>query len=395
MARYQVIVVGAGPAGALTARHAAAGARVLLLDRRAEIGEPIRCGGLIRTASLSQFAPVKGPWVVTTFDRYRLVSPGGVSVCYEQPRVGTLLDRRIFDAELVRTAEAAGARVMTQANAEGVIRDGERIVGVEVSIAGERRQLFCDLVVAADGVASRIARSAGLDTKLTITTLGASVAGVAEMGNTAVGGCEIHLGREIAPGGYAWVFPRPLGIANVGVGVIPRQAWNRTALDCFNAFVANRFPAGRVIRRSAGGIPLALPIKRFWRAGLVIVGDAARQVNPLTGAGIFTALCAGRWAGKAIASIYGDGVPEASALAGYEKKWRQRFEAFAALSLRARRQLDRVSDGNITRAVASLGANPRHRSVAHSLMALSEAATRHSRADATQMGTPLPGSTDP
>jgi digeranylgeranylglycerophospholipid reductase len=387
MAQYQTIVVGAGPAGALTARYAAVGARVLLLDRRAEIGVPARCGGLIRTASLARFALERGPWILTQFDRYCLISPGGNSVCFKQPDVGTLLDRRIFDAELVRSAMAAGAKLITHANVENVIHNGDRVTGVEVMIADKRRRILCDLVVAADGVASRIARLAGIGTQLTSATVGASVSGCVDIADSIIDGCELHFGREIAPGGYAWVFPLPSGKASVGVGIIPRQARDRTAMDFFKTFISKRFPRGRLISFFAGGIPLALPIKRFWKPGLVVVGDAARHVNPLTGAGIYTAMCAGKWAGKAITSIYLDGVPEMHAFADYETCWRKNFESFAVQSMYTRKQLDTLSDSNINWAVSSLGPNPVHHSVAHSLMALTKAATLHNSSPEKDSGT--------
>jgi digeranylgeranylglycerophospholipid reductase len=385
--RYDAIVVGAGPAGSVAAGTLArGGASVLLLDRREVVGEPVRCGELIRRDSLLPFAEAEGPWVLQNFDEYHVVAPGGFRIRFREAGLGVLLDRRVFDKELARRAVAAGAELRTSASVVELARDGEAVTGVVVEDSGgARRAVGARLVIAADGVASRIARLAGIDTSLGLGEMAATVSCIVEHQSWADRECELHFGHA-APGGYLWVFPRRPGAANVGAGVSARLAKGRSALALLREFVARRFPGGRLTRVVAGGIPIARPAQRFCWPGLLLAGDAARQVNPLTGAGIFTSMSAGALAGAAGLKLTGGGSP-AEARDLYEGGWSQRFGAFTERSLTARRQLDRVGDEDLDAAARMLGEHRPHQSVAQSIMEL--AATAETLRRGRNVGPPL------
>ena len=385
--RYDAVVVGAGPAGSVAAGTlACGGAAVLLLDRREVVGEPVRCGELIRRDSLLPFAEAEGPWVLQAFDEYHVVAPDGFRIRFREPGLGILLDRRVFDKELARRAVAAGAELWTSSQVVGVSRPNGAVTGVIVEDpGGERRAVEAPLVIAADGVASRIARLAGIDTSLGLGEMAATISCIVEHQSWADRECELHFGQA-APGGYLWVFPRRPGAANVGAGVSARLSRGRSALALLREFVARRFPEGRLTRVVAGGIPIARPAKRFCWPGLFLAGDAARQVNPLTGAGIFTSMSAGALAGAAGLRLIGGGsLDEARDL--YEGGWRQRFGPFTERSLTARRQLDRVSDADLDAAARALGEQRLHRSVAQSIMEL--AATAEALSRGRDVGPPL------
>lgn len=385
--RWDAVVVGAGPAGSVAAGALArGGASVLLLDRREVVGEPVRCGELIRRESLLPFAEDEGPWVLQSFDEYHVVAPDGFRIRFREPGVGVLLDRRVFDKELARRAAGAGAELRTSATVVGLSRlgDGETELLVE-DAGGERATVRARLVIAADGVASRIARMAEIDTSLGLGEMAATVSCIVEHPAWEDRSCELHFGQA-APGGYLWVFPRRPGAANVGAGVSARLTRRQSAIALLKEFVARRFPEGRLTRVVAGGIPIAPPVKRFCWPGLLLAGDAARQVNPLTGAGIYTSMSAGALAGEAgLRMLAGGSLEEARDL--YEGGWKRRFGDFTERSLVARRQLDHAADEDLNAAARVLGEQRAYQSVAHSIMELAAMADSLSRG--RDVGPPL------
>ena len=115
---------------------------------------------------------------------------------------------------------------------------------------------------------------------------------------------EYYVGERIAPGGYAWVFPKGDDVANVGLGVQADLA-DEPALSYLDRFIDNQshLAPGSPVTLVAGGVPLALPPPRLVTDGLMLVGDAARQVDPLTGGGITNGMAAGKLAAYASSRV--------------------------------------------------------------------------------------------
>ncbi len=366
-ADLDVVVVGGGPAGAVAAAEAARrGCRVAVVDRARRIGTPVRCGELIRTTSLRDFAEVRAPWVVARVDAYRIVGPGGASMTFPEPGMGCLLDRRAFDQHLIEQAAAAGADVLTETMALDVVRRGSSIAGVRT----DRGELRASIVIAADGVASRIGRLAGFPTTLTMTRCASTAFGIAESASLPEGTCELHFGRETAPGGYAWLFARGDGTANVGVGARASMLRGRTAADLLHAFVTRRCPRAALRDVRAGGIPMTLPLRPLASEGMMLVGDAARQVNPITGAGIHTAMLAGRICGEVAAAAVAKGDVSARTLRTYEQRWYKTCGELHRSSWDARKRLDRMTDRDLDRAIDRLGPRGHAASVAGAIAAI-------------------------
>ena len=111
--------------------------------------------------------------------------------------------------------------------------------------------------------------------------------------------CYYYISQELAPGGYAWVFPKGEGKANVGLGVQADMS-TRPALDYLVRFIEGQshLAQGSPVNLVVGGVPVALPPERLVTDGCTLVGDAARQVDPLTGGGITNAVTAGEYAAE-------------------------------------------------------------------------------------------------
>src|SRR5262249_5549784 len=144
------------------------------------------------------------------------------------------------------------------------------------------------LVVAADGVESQVARWAGLKT---VPPLEDYYVGIQFLLG-GIGGqfdpyvCEYHVGRSLAPGGYAWVFPKGDDRANVGLVLSANRAADTSAQAYLERFIQKRFRDSSVLSVVVGGIPATGALKRMVADGLVAVGDAAHQADPLTAGGI-------------------------------------------------------------------------------------------------------------
>jgi digeranylgeranylglycerophospholipid reductase len=131
----------------------------------------------------------------------------------------------------------------------------------------------------------------------------------------------LHFGQEIAPGGYAWIFPKSERDANVGLGIVALHAGGRSARAHLDAYVARDFPGATITGMTVGGVIVHPTIKRTVTDALLVCGDAAHMINPLSGGGIVNAMKAGRLAAHAAADALAAGDTNAAHLQGYHDAW--------------------------------------------------------------------------
>jgi len=221
---YDVVVVGAGPAGASTARWAAQnGARVLMVEKRQEIGSPVRCGeGVSRAWLDSVDLKLDSKSVACEVKGAKIISPNGTPFYLSEKmagnEVGIVLDRVFFDKLVAKNAVKAGADLMLKTSATGLLKEDGKVTGVKIRSYGETREVRCGCVVGADGFESQVGRWAGIDTSLTprdvTTCLQYRLTNIDQEHEY----CQFYLG-SVAPGGYVWMFPKDEDTANVGLGV--------------------------------------------------------------------------------------------------------------------------------------------------------------------------------
>jgi digeranylgeranylglycerophospholipid reductase len=321
---YDLVVVGAGPAGATAARFAAAGgARVLLLDRKRDPGAPVRCGEGVSHRGLSRFIEPNPAWISANIDGARLYSPSGTPVEIATLGAGYVLERKIFDRALIELAVANGAEMLAEANATGLLLgDRGEVQGVRFIHAGKQRQVSCHIVIGADGVDSRVGRWAGIPTHIRLADMESCVQYLVADCPTGRNYCEFYLGDDLCPGGYAWIFPKGNGLANVGLGISAKHANKRGhAREFLDAFIAKKGLQKRILGCMVGGVPVAHTLERIVGDGIMLVGDAARQVNPMTGGGIITGMLAGQLAGEEAAAALRNEAYDQVALQNYRKRW--------------------------------------------------------------------------
>ena len=310
---YDVIVIGGGPAGSTVARYAAeGGVRVLVIDARESIGSPLQCGELVPTNNemrrlcpdvpdMDDLFQTPESAISRTCDTMNIITPSGKSLSYKFE--GLILNRVAHDEALVSLAEASGAEYLVNSYVENVEKN-------TVSIRNGNKYT-AKVIVGAGGHNDPIRRKYWEEKSVNIPVK-------FELKNGNYGDAvELHFG-SMAPGGYAWMFPKSEG-ANIGLGIQKSFAKGKS-LNKYSSEFIDKY-AGATTFKGAGSLPMSGTIKRFVKENYVLVGDAAGMVLPSNGAGITIAMVGGRIAGQTIAKHVIDGTP----LTNYEKIWHQQM----------------------------------------------------------------------
>ncbi|MBV6512629.1 MAG: putative thiazole biosynthetic enzyme [Ignavibacteriaceae bacterium] len=321
---YDIIVVGAGPAGSMAARYAAdQGVSVLVLEKDRDVGYPVRCGEAVSKEGVEEFIPSDEKWITAHITKFAMIAPDGTEAVIELPGEGYILERRIFDYELAKSAAASGAEYITRAYVNGLIIEDDTVKGVKYQFRGEDKEVRAKIVIAADGVESRVGRWAGLKTHIDFRDMEcctqATVSGLQVNTDT----CYFYFGENVAPSGYFWVFPKGEGIANVGLGVSGAVGKKRSALSFLNNFMEQHYPNASILTCIAGGVPCSPTLDKITGKGIMLVGDAARQVNPLSGGGIASGMIGGKLAGITAGEAILTG--NLNHIHEYEKRWHDRL----------------------------------------------------------------------
>jgi digeranylgeranylglycerophospholipid reductase len=321
-ATYDAVVVGAGPAGSTVAyRLASAGHRVVVLEEHPRVGRPVQCAGLVSSrvlelsgARATVVRPVRGA---------NVFGPSLRSVEFRAPEPRAfVIDRAGLDIALADRAARAGAEYRTGVRFDARVDDGP--AGVRLRCRGpdgHDEELVARVVVGADGVASAVARAFRLRRPVEILPAFEAEFPSSPGDPDAV---EVYLGRSIAPGLFGWWIPDGQGGARVGVaadadGLSARRYYERlvellgrrfgTPLSSPTSFVASGIPVGRV--------------PRIVGPRVVLVGDAAAQVKPLSGGGIFTGIRAAEIA----AGVVGEALAANDVSSRRLEEYPRRFDA--------------------------------------------------------------------
>lgn len=324
--RYDVLVVGGGPGGAIAAETAAkAGLSVCLAEKRPAIGTPVRCAEGIGRDVLSEFIEPDPAWISADITEASVVAPDGTELVLDTKlagnKVGYVLERKIFDRALVKKAADAGADIAVKTTATGPVMEEGAVRGAVLT--GAVPKIQADVVIAADGVESRFARMCGIDTSVPAAEMMTCAQYLMTNIGIVPGRTVFSVGNTIAPQGYLWIFPKGGGMANVGVGISGKKSGEgHRAKDYLDAYVKTHFPGGKCLEFIPGGVPVCRPLPSTVADGLMIVGDAARVVDPFTGGGIYNAMFTGRLAGQVAADCIARGNCTKKALGAYDRGWR-------------------------------------------------------------------------
>jgi digeranylgeranylglycerophospholipid reductase len=323
---YDIIVVGAGPAGSMAARFAAEqGVSVLMLEKDRDVGYPVRCGEAISRAGVEEFIDSNELWIKAHITKFSFIAPDETEVLlkFDEKDEGYILERRIFDYELAKTAADKGTQILTRAYVNGLLFDDGKIAGVKYEHNGEQKKQKAKIVIAADGVESRVGRWAGLKTYIDFRDMECCVQITAANIPVEQDTLYFYFGEDVAPEGYFWVFPKGDNAANIGLGVSGMIGKKRSAQSFLNSFMNKHYPDAPILTTISGGVPSSITLDNISSPGIALVGDAARQVNPLSGGGIASGMIGGSIAGR----IAGEAIKmnNLDHLLTYDKAWNDRL----------------------------------------------------------------------
>lgn len=320
---YDVIVVGAGPAGSMAARYAASkGVSVLMLEKDRDVGYPVRCGEAVSATRIAPFIDPDEKYIASHINKFSLISPNGTEVTVPLEENGYILERRIFDYELAKLAANEGVEILTRAYVNGLLFEGDKVSGVKYEYRGEQVEVKSKVVIAADGVESRVGRWAGLKTHIDFRDMECCVQITASGINVNSNTCFFYFGKDYAPNGYFWIFPKGNNTANIGLGVGGMIGKKKSALSFLNDFMEKNYPNASILTQIAGGVPCTPTLEKISAPGIMLVGDAARQVNPLSGGGISSGMIGGSVAGEIAAESVKQKNPDL--VLRYDKVWHER-----------------------------------------------------------------------
>jgi digeranylgeranylglycerophospholipid reductase len=336
-----VVVVGAGPAGLMAARQLAQrGHDVVVLEEHPSIGIPAHCTGLLGTEAFSEL-DIPRHAILSTTHAARFIAPDGSSVLVDADRVNAaVVDRAMFDQALAEASRAAGAELHSNARVRTIaISDA----GVTISADGAAGTITARACILACGANYRFNRQLGLGVPRTFVQsaqLERSFSGPEQV--------EVHLGREVAPRGFAWVVPferagqpfQRLGLmADARAGTLFRSF--ATQLRARFGVTDPEWPEPRLKI-----LPLG-PVNKTYGPRLLAVGDAAGLVKPTTGGGIYYSLISGQFAAETLdEALKADDLRE-SRLKQYETRWRERLGAEIRIGLAFRLLAARLNDRGI------------------------------------------------
>lgn len=294
---FDLIIVGAGPAGSAAAFTAAElGVSALLLEEHDKIGVPLACAEGLSRSTVAGYLDIRPEWIAQPLSGSIVRDPRGAEFTIEYPNMGWVLDRKKFDPGLADLAQQKGATLKTASRAIG-LQDNEIIVEEN----GSRKKYSFKYVIGADGVASKVGTWLGIDTRLSPSEI--EICAEYRLSNMNLHpeyACFLF-GSKYAPGGYAWIFPKSENSANVGLGLSPAVTKEKPKA-ILDRWVREEFPRAKVEERIFGGVPAKL-LARFSGDNFCLIGDAARFTDPLSGAGIANGVKSGIIAGRNAVSI--------------------------------------------------------------------------------------------
>jgi digeranylgeranylglycerophospholipid reductase len=323
--RYDVLIIGGGPGGAIAAERAAIeGLSTCLVEKRPAIGAPVRCAEGIGKEILAEFIDPDPGWISAEISRAAIVAPDNTTMILDSSiagdKVGYVVERKIFDRALIKKAADAGADICVKTGAKAPIIEDGIVKGAYLD--GSIVKIESDIVIAADGVESRFARMCGIDTTVPLREMMVGAQYLMTDIDIQSDMNVFEVGNNTAPQGYAWIFPKGDRTANVGLGIQGIKSRDGfRAKDYLEKFISKKFPEGKKIEFVTGGVPVSRPLETTATDGLMIVGDAARVVEPLTGGGICNAMITGKLAAEVAAESISNCDCSKRFLQLYEEKW--------------------------------------------------------------------------
>jgi digeranylgeranylglycerophospholipid reductase len=286
-----IAIVGAGISGAIAALEASKyNAKVIVIERKSELGVPVKCGECVSEKVLEKFKIENSSLRKLNKIKFFVSSK---EFDFSLPVNFCTVDKSEIQKTLIKRAVANENCNLILGKSVTNLSKNKLKIGKE--------ELKSKIIIACNGIESKIAKYAEMNTRIVTNELGVCLQYLA-ITEEELDAIEVHFDNYP---GYAWVFPKTNNIANIGVGVLGNNPKVKAIAE---NFIAKRFGNLKALKTTAGCLPLALPNKIF-KENVLLAGDAARLVNPLSGAGIQNALLSGALAGAIAGKCISDNLP--------------------------------------------------------------------------------------
>jgi len=336
---YDVIIVGAGPAGSYIAYElASSGHNVAIFEKKSAPGLNACCTGIISTECL-QSLDIDADVIFTRVNSAKFFSPSGRCLRFQTETVQAyVVNRLLLDKALASKAQSGGAQYFFSSPVVDVI-PGKDNIQAETLCFGSKETFSARVVVLANGFRPKLTQKLGLG-KIKSFLVGAQ----AEIETKNVDELEVYFGQEIAPGAFAWLVPTSTNKAYVGLLTTSRAKLH------LQKFLNNLFCRGRITSREVEIEQKAIPVRtlaRSYRDRILVIGDAAGQVKPTTGGGIYFGHLGARIAAEVLDEALSSDNLTASQLSRYQKQWKAKMGKELSRGYWARWAYTKLSDRQI------------------------------------------------
>ncbi len=357
MTEYDIIVVGGGPIGSIAAKYAAInGAKTLMLEDHAFIGTPVGCTGLLSTRAIKECKINPSDNSILNSVRGAFVHPmnGDCLPIDGQKTKAYVVSRKIFDRKLTAMALEEDVDLWLNSRVTGIERS-QNEQKVSVVKNGEKQVLKTKVIIGADGVRSQVAKWSGLGN---VSEVLPGIQAEVPYHSDDTDFVELFVGSQV-PGFFGWTVPVNESISRIGIAVDPKYGMSAhhvlENLLTKNQHIASKYGGGK-LDLVMGGIPLG-PLEKTYADGVMIVGDAAGQVKPTSGGGIYTGAVCAKIAGEIAAKAAEQENCSASFLSEYDRQWRAKLGKELAMGMRIHKFVAGLKDKELDDLIASMN-NP-------------------------------------
>tara|TARA_B100000686_G_scaffold346427_1_gene433098 strand:+ start:1946 stop:3172 length:1227 start_codon:yes stop_codon:yes gene_type:complete len=344
---FDIVVIGAGPAGNSAAFHLAkSGYRVAVIDKRQEIGNKL-CTGIIGNNCVELFQP-EPSHIYKKVKSATLVTPSGTSHNITKSNVqGYIVNRSEYVSSIAKKAKDHGATYILGKTVTSISNDFSS-ASVEFKTGEIKESLNCNVIIIATGFNSSIPTMIGLPN---INNRGYMIGAQAEVSLTKPTDTQVYLGNKVSPGSFGWL--APLDDSNCLVGIASRNKLN----GHMKTFLDNLQQSGKIntsdVKIKKWGIPIK-PLSKTYSNRVLVIGDAAGFTKPTTGGGIYYGILSGEISANVIKRCFASNNFSESSMKNYEAEWKNRLGKEMKVGYYARSIFEKLSDSQIEKLVTNL-----------------------------------------
>jgi digeranylgeranylglycerophospholipid reductase len=349
MNTYDCAIVGGGPIGCFIGEQLALHAKeknIAIFEEHASIGEPRHCAGLVSPRVFDITHCPKQGILQNTISGAIIHSPDGSTLTIGGDRTHALvINRKTFDEYLARRAQNAGTSLFNQ---HKVITAAKQNTHITLNVTNDKKhtKVQCTLLIGADGSLSCIRRSFDFPKpKETLHGVGAEVT------DTQIHPRFVHifLGNAVAPGFFAWIIPTNKQGTAARIGLCIKKSASQSLYHCFTTFLKTPLlQEATVLRRFGGTIPLGA-LRKTVDNHVMLVGDAAAQVKPTSGGGLYTGLLSAQHLVRTVREAFEQQHVNEAFLQRYHQGWTKEISRELYLGMRFRSVFKRLTDDQLNK----------------------------------------------